>query len=90
MLHSLDGELDVAEFGEAGVGRTSLIPISARLRSEDRTRAIVDVHWLGYYIDWDSFYDLQAGGTRGFPAARLSRFRELSNVIAASTTSWCR
>ena len=53
MLYSLDGELDVEEFERAGVQRTALNPYFSPAAA-DMLAFGLEVHWLGYYINWDS------------------------------------
>lgn len=65
MLHSLDGELDLAEFQEAGVERASLNPYFS-LPAQQMADAGLEVHWLGYYIDWDSFEIYRLAEREGF------------------------
>jgi N-acetyl sugar amidotransferase len=65
MLHSLDGELDTAEFEMAGVDKAALNPYYSPSAS-DMTKSGVEVHWLGYYIDWDSFEIYKLAERHGF------------------------
>lgn len=69
MLHSLDGELAIGEFEAAGVSRAAVNPYFS-LPPEEMAEADLEVHWLGYYIDWDSYeiYKLAEGeGFRPLP-----------------------
>ncbi len=65
MLHSLDGELDVVEFEKAGVERAALNPYFSPA-SSDMIKASLEVHWLGYYINWDSYEIYRLAERNGF------------------------
>jgi N-acetyl sugar amidotransferase len=65
MLHSLDGELDVAEFAGAGVGADKLNPYFSP-SAERFVAAGIEVHWLGYYFDWDSHEIFKLAERYGF------------------------
>jgi N-acetyl sugar amidotransferase len=67
MAHSLDSEIDFAEFAGAGVESASLnsyLSPTASLLQE----ANIEVHWLGYYFDWDSYEIYRKAETLGFQA----------------------
>jgi N-acetyl sugar amidotransferase len=61
MLHSLDGELDFQEFSDAGISRD-------KLNSYTSPHGEMEVRWLGYYIDWDSYEIYKLAEREGFQA----------------------
>ena len=67
MLHSLEGELNVDEYLQAGVGREDLNPYFSP-PAPALQAAGVQVHWLGYYIDWDSHEIYRLAEREGFVA----------------------
>ena len=67
MLHSLEGDCDVDAFAAAGIGRGALNSYFS-LSATDMHDSGIDVHWLGYYIDWDSYEIYKLAERHGFRA----------------------